>query len=160
LRQSLGQSARAGDVGAPDRPRGRDRRSLRIARGRAVPGRAPDLLGSARRWRALGSDPRRDSESSRRTETEEVVKAFERRTRRMAVALGVLYAVVASRYFYLQVVAKSRYAAKSEERRVKSDLLPARRGSIRDRTGRVLVEDQVTFDLILRPGYFLHGSAL
>ncbi|MDQ3850628.1 MAG: hypothetical protein M3296_08470, partial [Actinomycetota bacterium] len=60
-----------------------------------------------------------------------------------AVALG-LFAIIFFRLWYLQVLSGDRYLAQANDNRVRDITVPAPRGDVLDRNGRVLVDNRVS----------------
>jgi penicillin-binding protein 2 len=80
--------------------------------------------------------------------------APERRFSRYAVfALAVVLAVgtLSARLFYLQITNGTEYAAISDRQRTVLEAIPAPRGQIYDRNGRMLVKNVPTFAIKVRP---------
>jgi penicillin-binding protein 2 len=67
------------------------------------------------------------------------------------VFIGALTAVVVSRLVHLQIVQYEHYSAQSQGNRVRILPVAPTRGLILDRNGRVLAENQASFDLELTP---------
>ena len=61
----------------------------------------------------------------------------------------VLLAVLGVRLYYLQVVKGDQYAERAEEQRIRRLPIPAPRGAILDRNGKVLVDSRPTYNIIL-----------
>lgn len=73
---------------------------------------------------------------------------------RLVFALGfiiVLAVIVVSRLVQLQVMQYDYYSAQSQGNRIRVQPVPPTRGLILDRNGRVLAENQASFDLVLTP---------
>ena len=64
-----------------------------------------------------------------------------RRARVASWATAVVFAVLLGAFFRTQVVQNSRYALQSEENRLREVPLPAPRGIIYDRRGRIIAEN-------------------
>jgi penicillin-binding protein 2 len=67
----------------------------------------------------------------------------------LAIVLGV--GTLGARLFYLQITNGTEYAAISNRQRTVLEAIPAPRGSIYDRTGRLLVKNVPTFAVKIRP---------
>src|SRR5215210_5678570 len=65
-----------------------------------------------------------------------------------AVALALL-AVLGTRLYFLQVVNGAYYAERAENQRVRRLPIPAQRGTIFDRNGKILVDSRPTYNVIL-----------
>ncbi|MEP6924513.1 MAG: penicillin-binding protein 2 [Pyrinomonadaceae bacterium] len=61
----------------------------------------------------------------------------------------VLLAVLGVRLYYLQIVKGDQYAERAEEQRIRKLPIPAPRGAILDRNGKVLVDSRPTYNIIL-----------
>lgn len=61
----------------------------------------------------------------------------------------VLLAVLGVRLYYLQIVNGDQYAERAEEQRIRRLPIPAPRGAILDRNGKVLVDSRPTYNIIL-----------
>lgn len=70
-----------------------------------------------------------------------------RRFRILAIALVSVVAVLFLRAFWMQIVNGAVYRAQAEQNRLRHDVVPSRRGIIRDREGRVLAENIPSFDV-------------
>ena len=71
---------------------------------------------------------------------------------RMTIIQGVVLAilvVLGVRLYFLQVVNGDYYAERAENQRVRLLRIPAPRGAIFDRNGRLLVDSRSTFNVIL-----------
>lgn len=72
---------------------------------------------------------------------------------RLFVVIGIALVVLgglALRAGYMQIVRGSAYAEAAEDNRLRREVLPARRGIIRDRQGTVLAENVPTFQVDMR----------
>ena len=77
------------------------------------------------------------------------------RRRRAAGAVAALAAVVAIltvAFFRLQVLRSGEYALRSEENRLRAIPIPAPRGTIYDRDGRVIAENVPGYVISILPG--------
>ena len=70
-----------------------------------------------------------------------------RRFRVLAIGLIVVVLILFVRAFWMQVVDGANYRALAEQNRLRHEVIPARRGIIRDRQGRVLAENTPSFDV-------------
>jgi penicillin-binding protein 2 len=71
------------------------------------------------------------------------------RLRTIHLLMLMLLAVLAARLYYLQVVKGSYYAERAENQRLRFLPIPAPRGNIYDRNGRLLVDSRPMFNVIL-----------
>lgn len=78
-------------------------------------------------------------------------RLFMARTVAAAIFIAVLTAVVLTRLVQLQLVQYDYYSAQSQGNRIRLQPVPPTRGLILDRNGRVLAENQASFDLELTP---------
>ncbi|MBC7795553.1 MAG: penicillin-binding protein 2 [Pyrinomonadaceae bacterium] len=65
------------------------------------------------------------------------------------VIVFVLLTVLGVRLYYLQIVKGEQYATRAEEQRIRLLPIPAKRGAILDRNGKILVDSRSTYNLIL-----------
>lgn len=83
---------------------------------------------------------------------------------RRIVSIGVLIALVMLllivRLWYIQVTRSDYYREKAEQNRLRIHEEPAPRGLILDRRGRVLVENELAFSLVLRREYMHNKERL
>ncbi len=82
-------------------------------------------------------------------EDNERSKSFTRRTLLVGGGQAVLFAVLAGRMYYLQVVESDRYAMLAEDNRINLRLLPPPRGRIVDRFGVPLAVNQQNYRVVL-----------
>ena len=61
----------------------------------------------------------------------------------------ILLAVLGVRLYYLQIVKGDSYAERAEEQRIRRLPIPAPRGAILDRNGKILVDSRPTYNIIL-----------
>ncbi|HVG31343.1 MAG TPA: penicillin-binding protein 2 [Pyrinomonadaceae bacterium] len=71
------------------------------------------------------------------------------RLRIIQVVVIVLLAVLGTRLYFLQVVNGAYYAERAENQRVRRLPIPAQRGTIFDRNGKILVDSRPTYNVIL-----------
>ncbi|MCH8002473.1 MAG: penicillin-binding protein 2 [Proteobacteria bacterium] len=76
-------------------------------------------------------------------------KSFTRRTLLVGGGQAVLFAVLAGRMYYLQVVESDRYAMLAEDNRINLRLLPPPRGRIVDRFGVPLAVNRQNYRVVL-----------
>ncbi|OQX88719.1 penicillin-binding protein 2 [candidate division KSB1 bacterium 4484_87] len=63
----------------------------------------------------------------------------------------VAFAILASRFFYLQIYRQEQYLRASENNRIREVILKPNRGLIFDRNGRVLVDNHAAYDVFVVP---------
>src|SRR5437660_2207434 len=71
---------------------------------------------------------------------------------RMTIIHGLVFVilvVLGARLYYLQVVNGEYYAERAENQRVRHLRIPAPRGAIFDRNGKLLVDSRSTYNIIL-----------
>nr|MBP6823023.1 hypothetical protein [Acidobacteriota bacterium] len=61
----------------------------------------------------------------------------------------VIFALLIGRLWYLQVMNSDVYAERAEQNRTRILPIPARRGTIFDRKGRILVTSQPSYNIVL-----------
>ena len=61
----------------------------------------------------------------------------------------ILLAILGVRLYYLQIVKGDSYAERAEEQRIRRLPIPAPRGAILDRNGKILVDSKPTYNVIL-----------
>jgi penicillin-binding protein 2 len=61
----------------------------------------------------------------------------------------VLLAILGARLYYLQVVKGEYYSERAENQRIRLIPIPAPRGAILDRNGKILVDSRPTFNVVL-----------
>ena len=61
----------------------------------------------------------------------------------------VLLAILGARLYYLQVVKGEHYAERAENQRIRHIPIPAPRGVIFDRNGKILVDSRPTWNVVL-----------
>jgi penicillin-binding protein 2 len=86
------------------------------------------------------------------------VSEFRKRYKWMALVVIVAFAVILGRIFQLQVVDHARWAAIARENITKTLTLPATRGIIRDRAGRIIVTNRPSYDVYLTPRLLREGD--
>lgn len=69
----------------------------------------------------------------------------------LMVLLGIIFAGLVSRLFYLQVIENQQYQQVSESNRLRLISTPARRGDILDRDGELLATSKPVFAILLTP---------
>jgi penicillin-binding protein 2 len=66
------------------------------------------------------------------------------------VAIGLTGSLL-GRAFWMQIAAPGIYQVRAEDNRLRHEIIPARRGVVRDREGKILVENVPAFDLRVIP---------
>lgn len=66
-------------------------------------------------------------------------------------AVAVLSSLLLGRSFWMQVAVPGSYLERAEQNRLRREVIPARRGIVRDRQGQILVENVPAFDLRIIP---------
>src|SRR6185436_7725593 len=61
----------------------------------------------------------------------------------------VLLAILGARLYYLQVVKGEYYSERAENQRIRLIPIPAPRGAILDRNGKILVDSRPTYNVVL-----------
>lgn len=74
-----------------------------------------------------------------------------KRARVLMGVLGVILALLAGRLFFLQAVKGNYYGRISEENRIRPLTLPASRGEIKDREGRIIASSRPSYTAFLIP---------
>src|ERR1700686_2526314 len=69
----------------------------------------------------------------------------------IGIFFTLLFLGLVSRMYYVQVVEASMLTKKAERNWANEDILPAKRGTIVDRTGKSLAEDGAAFTVALNP---------
>ena len=85
--------------------------------------------------------------------SEEEVKEFTPRFRLLYVTVGLVSLIIISRLWFLQIVQGTELRKFSEKNRVKETKIPAPRGLILDREGRILVDNLPGFEASITPQY-------
>lgn len=82
--------------------------------------------------------------------------------RSLIIIIGVISGILAllSRAYYLQVMRHDYYRTRSQKNRVKSQVIPPRRGNIFDRNGVPLSENILSYDLIVNRAKSNHHDTL
>lgn len=78
-------------------------------------------------------------------------KLFSRRALMLAGGKATLLSVLIGRMYYLQVIESERYATLADENRINLRLLLPPRGSIVDRRGRALADNQQNYRVVIIP---------
>jgi penicillin-binding protein 2 len=85
---------------------------------------------------------------------------YQQRARRLMIAVGVIFAALLVRLAHLQFVEGESLQAASERNFIREVSLPADRGTIYDRNGRVLAVNRPAFDLYVTPSQVKDLDAL
>lgn len=75
----------------------------------------------------------------------------DRQVRSINLFIMGVFGLLLLRFFQLQVIGVSEYRALSERNRVRQVAIPANRGKLYDRTGRVLVDNRPSYSLFIIP---------
>lgn len=81
-----------------------------------------------------------------------------RRLHHLILALALVQAILAARMVQLQVVEHEEWAERARRSRLEKRTIPAERGRIYDRDGRILAEDRRSYDLMLEYREFRRGQ--
>ncbi|MET0286081.1 MAG: penicillin-binding protein 2 [Polyangiales bacterium] len=79
------------------------------------------------------------------------VGEFRKRYRWMALGVAFAFGLLFARVLYLQVLDNAHYAAIASENILKTQSMPATRGIIRDRAGRVIAQNRPAYRLFITP---------
>ena len=85
------------------------------------------------------------------------VGEFRKRYKWMALGVVVVFSVLIGRMVQLQVVEHDHYASIARENITKTLTLPATRGIVRDRAGRIVVTNRPSYDVYLTPSRLARG---
>src|SRR6187399_2337980 len=69
------------------------------------------------------------------------------------LAVAVVASVIFTRLWFLQIVQGQEMREYSEKNRIKENRIPAPRGLLLDREGRILVDNTMGFDATISPQY-------
>lgn len=83
---------------------------------------------------------------------------FTRNYRYLTLFIGLCFLVLIGRLVHLQVLSGSNLEEKSRRMMIRRVVLPAKRGVIKDRRGRILVDNEVNFNVYLVPRYFTEAA--
>lgn len=86
------------------------------------------------------------------------VGEFRKRYKWMALAVIVVFGLLLGRMFQLQIVEHDHYAAIARENITKTLTLPATRGVVRDRAGRIVVTNRPAYDVYVTPSLLHDGD--
>lgn len=78
-------------------------------------------------------------------------RSFSRRAAVLAAGQSLLFGVLASRIYYLQVLESEQYKVRADRNRISLRLLPPRRGRVLDRSGVPLAANRQNFQVVLIP---------
>jgi penicillin-binding protein 2 len=87
------------------------------------------------------------------------VGEFRKRYKWMALFVVAVFTVLVGRLFQLQVIEHAHWSAIARENITKTLTLPATRGIIRDRNGRVVVTNRPSYDVYITPRLLRDGDA-
>src|SRR3954451_545743 len=73
------------------------------------------------------------------------------RARYFSAFVGIAFGALAVRLFYLQIVEGDSYYKVTADSIVRTSVLPAMRGQIKDRKGRVLATTRPSYDVYAQP---------
>lgn len=79
------------------------------------------------------------------------LRSFSRRAAVLGAGQALLFGMLASRVYYLQVVESEKYRVQADENRISLRLIPPRRGRILDRSGEPLATSRQNFQIMLIP---------
>lgn len=85
---------------------------------------------------------------------EDEVRGYRERAKLFVLFVGLAVSALACRIFYLQVLKGEELKRFSESNRLKKERLPAPRGIIFDRHGKVIVDNRAAFDVIVLSQYY------
>lgn len=85
--------------------------------------------------------------------SEEEVKEFTPRFRLLYITVAIVSLIIISRLWFLQIVQGTELRKFSEKNRVKETKIPAPRGLVLDREGRILVDNLPGFEATITPQY-------
>ncbi|MDQ3032252.1 MAG: penicillin-binding protein 2 [Myxococcota bacterium] len=86
------------------------------------------------------------------------VGEFRKRYKWMALFVIVIFGALFGRLFQLQIVETEHYSAIARENITKTLTLPATRGIIRDRAGRIVVTNRAAYDVYITPRLLAEGD--
>ncbi len=89
---------------------------------------------------------------------EEQIRFLQERFKFLYGVLFVLMSVLLSRMVYLQMINGDQMRQYSEENRIKRVKIPAPRGMMFDRFGRLLVDNRPAFDVLITPQYLYESG--
>ncbi len=78
-------------------------------------------------------------------------KIFTERIIVSIIVVGVVFILLLSRYFYLQVIQHQKYTEQAEQNKIKLSRIDPTRGLIYDRNGKLLAENITTYRLLVTP---------
>src|SRR5688572_20454180 len=85
--------------------------------------------------------------------TEEDARDLQPRFKFVYLAVGVMAAIIFTRLWFLQIIQGQELREYSEKNRIKESRIPAPRGLLLDREGRLLVDNTMGFDATISPQY-------
>ncbi|MFH1874911.1 MAG: penicillin-binding protein 2 [Pseudomonadota bacterium] len=90
--------------------------------------------------------------------THEYTADLDHRFKYLILAIIVFFVIVLVRLYYLQILKGDTYRFFSTENSIKETKIPAARGIIFDRKGKVLVENRPAYDIAIIPQYVLNPT--
>lgn len=90
--------------------------------------------------------------------THEYTHDISRRFKHLSWIIALVLLVIVAKLYYLQIIKGSYYHFFSEQNSIKEMKIPALRGTIYDRNGKVLVDNRPAFDAVVVPQY-IHDKA-
>jgi len=81
------------------------------------------------------------------------IRAYESRYRYLYLVVGIFFVAVLLRLWYLQLYKGNEFFLYAERNRMWQEKDRAPRGMIFDRNGKLLVDNQLSFDVVVRPQY-------
>jgi penicillin-binding protein 2 len=75
----------------------------------------------------------------------------QRRITVILIVIFLLFGLLEAKLFSLQILSGSYYKVEAQKRSMRIELIPALRGRILDRNGKILVEDKTAFDMYIVP---------
>lgn len=90
----------------------------------------------------------------------EELEAYQSRARWLVLAFSLPFLIIAGRLWQLQVTDEHDYNRKARSNLVRTVEIPADRGLIFDRHGRVVAENRVAYDVVVDPVHFRKEAAV
>jgi penicillin-binding protein 2 len=84
------------------------------------------------------------------TNRKEISKIFTRRTVLLGLGKLSLFSVLVGRFGYMQIISSPRYKNMAENNSIKIIIIPPIRGLLKDRYDKIIVDNKVTYTLILQ----------
>ncbi len=98
--------------------------------------------------------------SSNYVNNPDAAKEYYARYKILYIAIAVTFTIFTTRLWYLQIISGNELREFSEKNRIKQNKIPAPRGLMLDRDGKVLVENLPGFEAILSPQYIENLDSL